>query len=116
MKARLINGPEGFTVSIDAKTWGSAACAMIVCHDADRQIAIVEGHKLIAAKVVRRGKKGGQRCQLHLVFRHTDKNTDPVRRSEEAERLANEIFSAEITICNQVVAMGTLSRESCELS
>ena len=64
---------EEVTISFRAKSWEDASRAMLHTHKWQP-----EGYSLIAAKISRRGKKGGKRCELNIVLRHTNRNVDPV--------------------------------------
>ena len=74
------------TVSIDARSWEGACDALLN----SRQFH-PDGHTLIAAKIVRRGAKGGRRCQLHLIFRWTNHDFQPLDKTDLAELFAKEI-------------------------
>jgi hypothetical protein len=80
------------TVSIDARNWAYAAAAMLQCHEFQP-----DGYTLIAAKIVRRGKKGGQRCQLHLVLRHTNLGYPEITQAE-----VGDLFFSEASIAAPV--------------
>jgi hypothetical protein len=93
---RILKGRnEGeFTASIDARSWHSACTAIVSAHESN----IVEGHKLIAAKIVRRGAKGGRRCQLQLIYRHTDKAFQTLSPGNLPPENAEVIFSTQMAL------------------
>jgi len=82
---------DELTVSLDARGWTPASLAMLHCKKNQP-----DGYTLIAAKIVRRGKKGGQRCQLHLVLRHTNQAHPPITQSEAGDLFYKEIELASL--------------------
>ena len=91
---RMIRGrnEDEITVSINARNWAAASAAILHCHEFQP-----EGYSLIAAKIVRRGSKGGQRCQLHLVLRHTNRAHPQITQAE-----ADGLFATETTLAAAV--------------
>ena len=90
-RLRLYEGTrrdDEITVSLDARNWESATNALLNCKRNQP-----DGYTLIAAKIVRRGTKGGKRCQLHLVLRHTNLAHPPITQEE-----AGDLFSTEIRL------------------
>jgi len=81
---------EEVTISLRARSWENASDAMLHTHEWQPL-----GYSLIAARISRRGKKGGRRCELHLVLRHTDDRIPSVSRGEWAEILVDEAQLAE---------------------
>lgn len=79
------------TVSIDARNWEAASQAMLHCHEFQP-----DGYTLLAAKIVRRGKKGGRRCQLQIVLRHTNRAHPPITQAE-----ADDLFSTEASLASE---------------
>ena len=87
---------DEITVSIDSKNWQNATTALLHCHEEQP-----EGYTLIAAKIVRRGSKGGRRCQLQLVLRHTNPMHRPIESSE-----VNALFSKELNLARGEAVSG----------
>ena len=73
------------TISMDARSWEDASDAMMYCYN-NRP----EGYRLFAAKIVRRGMKGGRRCQLHLVLRRIDFSMPSVAATDWEEVMEPE--------------------------
>ena len=80
---------SGISLSIDARSWEGASAAMINCKRYQP-----DGYSLLCGEIVRRGSKGGRRCQLRLHLRHTNPRF-PVLVDDELE----ECFSTEIRLC-----------------
>lgn len=64
---------EEVTISIDASNWENACRAIVQANEINPA-----GYSLMEAKIIKRGNKGGRRCQLHLVMRHTDRRINAV--------------------------------------
>ncbi len=82
------HGQDGITVSIDAKSWEAASRALLFCHDNQP-----EGYTLLGAQIVRRGKKGGRRCQVRFILRHSNERFPRITEEE-----AGSIFEREEAI------------------
>ena len=78
------------SVSINAKNWDSAARALLHCYGHQP-----DGYQLITARISRRGARGGQRCQLLLVLRHSNLAHPAITEDE-----ADDLFQAENTIAH----------------
>ena len=92
---RVMSGrrPHEITVSIAARNWEAAAAAMLHCRRNQP-----DGHTMIAGKIVRRGAKGGQRCQLQIILRHTNPSWPTITNSvgDPLQLYARELFSVEL--------------------
>ena len=96
MTIKVMSGrrPDEITVSLNSRNWSAASKAMLHCHKFQP-----DGYTLLAAKIVRRGARGGQRCQLHLVLRHTNRAHPTITQEE-----AGDLFSTEFGLARDVFA------------
>ena len=84
-------GEDDLTASINAVSWEGATSALLNAYRFQP-----DGYTLIAAKIVRRGSRGGKRCQVRLTFRRTNQRSPVITDAEAGDLFATELRLASL--------------------